>query len=73
MKEDGVLKEAPEKSEEMKAIVLEPKQVLREYKPRLPYPPSLYRRKATREVTDQPQPVKELKCKSQILLQSLNH
>ena len=47
VREDGVLKEAPKKSAEMKAIGLEPKQVLREYKPRLPYPPSLYRRKAT--------------------------
>ena len=71
VREEGVLKEAPEKSAEMKAIGLEPKQVLREYKPRLPYPPSLYRRKAAGEVTDQPQPVKELKCRALNLVAKL--
>ena len=68
---DGVLIEATENSEEMKTNVLEPKQVLREYKPRLPYPPSLYRRKAAREVADQSQPVTELKCQALNLAEKL--
>ena len=72
VKEDGVLGKALGQSKKMETNVVEPKQVLREYKPHIPYPHSLYQReqvndvsyrsdKKEKEVTVQPQLVKEFK------------